>query len=853
MIGRASSKRSRSGGFAQRGGEENAGESALEKWGFRGVVCLVLLLMTATLTREPKRDALISEDIDTSKVADQEIRAAFYFETVDLQTTKEARDAAVAKIPDYYRVDRDRVQGALKSLRERIEAVNTHRDAVRVAVLDALRASNSIQPAEETAARAVAAYVASLRDAAQTEGQDTSEQELLPDPAIMTLWLTPDTKSLPQRQYAPAAAEQTPSHAEGAEAVVPAETPRAVTGLLPDDPGRLVFGYGDRLSDLALQSLEFVLNQGVREETIDLATASRRIVILRDAPLADQQISTEIELASVPDAAGAAEALSARLMETARRAARDTSEPTEWAKLHDAAVIMAKPFIVDTIRQDTVYTAGARERAREAVASVMKQVEAGEIIQDRGKRWTAQSRSDVKTYISVLQGDQRPAQRMVSIAISNAIIAGLVLLCLLRSLGLLQQGNVPENWRTQVNLAFLLMTAMLVIGRISSYFEPSGFVLPVAAVGILYAILVDVRLAAMLSFLTATLVSVQYGYDWRLMVIGSAMSMAGVFSIFQVRRRSDMAAASLKAMLVGIVAVMAISLATDSLFSEAALRRLAIIGMNGFLCLLIVPGLLSPLERLFGITTDIQLLEYSDLNNEVLSRLAIKAPATYAHSLMIGQLTEAAAEAINANGLLARVCAYYHDIGKMERSEYFTENQRGHNVHDQMSPRMSARAIAAHVVEGVKIAKKYHLPKPIVDAILEHHGTCKIGFFYQQAVEQRRHGDVREEDFRYPGPKPQRPETAILMICDAAESGVRSIKNPNAERVREFVDKIIAARSADRQFDDCNLTLKQLDTIAQVVSERIMSNLHTRLAYPEPKQVAPQQTDNVIAMSGASE
>jgi putative nucleotidyltransferase with HDIG domain len=272
--------------------------------------------------------------------------------------------------------------------------------------------------------------------------------------------------------------------------------------------------------------------------------------------------------------------------------------------------------------------------------------------------------------------------------------------------------------------------------------------------------------------------------------------------------------------------------------------------LNGMLCLFIVPGLLSPLEKIFGITTDIQLLEYSDLNNEVLSMLAIEIPATYAHSLMLGQLAEAASDAIGANGLLARVCAYYHDIGKMRRPEYFSENQAGYNIHDELSPRLSARAISAHVTYGVEMARDYHLPKPIIDGIKEHHGTTLIGYFYQQAVKAQKHGDVREEDFRYPGPKPQSRETAILMICDAVESGVRSIKNPNEERVREFVDKIIAARNADRQFDECNLTLKELDTIAEVITRRMWSSLHTRVAYPDVKKDKQESEANIIPIAG---
>jgi cyclic-di-AMP phosphodiesterase PgpH len=285
--------------------------------------------------------------------------------------------------------------------------------------------------------------------------------------------------------------------------------------------------------------------------------------------------------------------------------------------------------------------------------------------------------------------------------------------------------------------------------------------------------------------------------------------------------------------------------------SRDALQKILLVALNGGVCIFIVPGLLAPLERLFRITTDIQLLEYSDLNNELLSRMAIEMPATYAHSLMLGQIAEAAAEAIGANGLLARVCAYYHDIGKMRRPDYFSENQTGANVHDEMPPRLSARAIAAHVTYGVELAIEYRLPRPIIDGIREHHGTCTISFFYQQAIEQHRHHDVQEQDFRYPGPKPQSRETAILMICDAVESGVRSIKNPNEERIREFFDKIISARASDGQFDECGLTLKDLDTIKDVVARRLVTSLHSRIAYPDKKP--ERHPDNVITLPGAAQ
>jgi putative nucleotidyltransferase with HDIG domain len=546
------------------------------------------------------------------------------------------------------------------------------------------------------------------------------------------------------------------------------------------------------------------------------------------------------------DPAGAREYLETFLAERSK----DVAGGTEWGTMSDATLPVAAAFVTDSLQYDAVYTDGARERARATVAPIKKKILASEKIQDGGSRWTAQSRSDAKVYLDLLRGDAHPLAQFVTGILSNVILVALALACLHRSI-VLFRGDMTTSETTLFQLALLLICGLLILSRIAFYFEPTGFMVPIAACGILYAILANVGLAVMVSFLAAGLVSAQYGYDWRLMVVGAAMSLAGAFSIVRVRRRSDMASASIAATLAGGLAIIAVILAMDKVADENTFRKLVLIGLNGGICLLAVPAVLSPLERLFGITTDIQLLEYSDFNNELLAQLAVEAPGTSAHSRMLGDLAEAAADAIGANGLLARVCALYHDIGKMRRSEYFSENQQGVNIHDELSPRMSARAIAAHVIQGAELAREYHLPKPIIDGIYEHHGTCLIGYFYQQALKQQKHGDVIEDDFRYPGPRPQRPETAILMICDAVESGVRSIKNPNEERVRDFVDKIVAARSADRQFDDCDLTLKQLDTIAEVVSQRILSNLHTRVAYPSMRE--EKKVDNVIPMAGKVE
>jgi hypothetical protein len=800
------------------------------------VLLVAFVVLVGAMLRFPTRDKLeFEEDIDTSVVSMEDIRAAFYFESVDLQKTNEARNKAVAEVPDYYRADRGRVEEAVARVNERIALLREQRAHVVDAVTEALKQSTSADAVADIVDKAVAANVANLKQ--------EPNWEQMPDPAVLSLWLRPDPTSLPERVFA---TSEAPAE-EGSEETAPV-APQPVTEL-QGDPETITFSYGDRLAELARTSLSYVLTAGVRPAALPPDGGSKPVVILRDMPVADLELSSAKQpLSEVPDPVLAADKLSERLRETARRAAKSLEEPDIWAKLHEAALAVAQAGLTDTIRYDRVATAGAVERAREAVQPVMHEIEAGEIIQEGGRRWTAQSREDVKTYRGLLQDGEEPSTRIFATLAAHAILVVLVLICLYRCIPIFGPSQDRDPVKL-MNLALLLLCGTLVLGRVASYFEPTGYLLPVAAAGILYAILVNGRLAAVFSILAAVLVSAQYGHDWRLLLVLSSMSLAGVFSIYKVRRRGDMAAASLKATLFGLAALASITFATDSLVTTGAFQRLMLLLLNGGICLMAVPTLLAPLERLFGITTDITLLEYSDLNNEVLNSLALAVPATFSHSLMLGQLGEAAADAIGANGLLARVCAYYHDIGKMRRPEYFSENQTGANIHDELSPRLSARAIAAHVTQGAEMAREYHLPQPIIDGILEHHGTCLIGYFYQQAMEQQKHGDVREEDFRYPGPRPQSPETAILMICDASESGVRSIKNPNEDRVREFVDKIIAARAADRQFDDCNLTLRQLDTIAEVVTTRILSTLHTRVAYPDVKK-REEPEPNIIPMQG---
>lgn len=795
------------------------------------VFVLAFAVLVAATTRTPELiRKTVRYDINVQAIAMEEIRADIPFQTEDLLATKTKRDEVAARVPDTYRIDDDCVQEQLNRLDERILALSSKHKEVAAAVLDALKASNSHQSDFEVVESAVMQYVERLMDDPVFAG--------FPDPAALAIWLMPSLESLPQRQF-----QESPKQEKGDA------PPRAVKALSSSDPAALVFKYADELARLARESLRYVLTAGIMPASPQEDVGKRTAMVMREHPVAGQKVSEEMPLAKIPTPKTATDMLGQRLAEEAKAlAGKEADRPVDWAKLQSAAFEMAKPFITDTLRFDRVYTEGARESARLAIPPELKEIQPGEVIQRHGERWTPQSRSDVMTYWSKLESAQKPSYHAVARLVAHSILVILALICLMRS-ALLLTPKGSEAIRA-VNLALLIMCMTVLFGRVVSYFEPSGFVVPAASGAILLAILINPRMAVMTSLLTSLMLSLQFGYDWRLLVVTCAMSIAGVFGMYRVRKRSDMTRSALKATVVGMAVMLAITLAMDSFRSEPAVRRIFMVMLNGGACLLIVPGVLSPLERLFRITTDIQLLEFSDLNNEVLSRMAIEIPATYAHSLMLGQLAEAAANAIGANGLLARVCAYYHDIGKLRRPEYFSENQTGMNIHDDLPPRLSARAIASHAMYGAELAREFHLPRPIIDGILEHHGTTLISFFYQQAVQDDKRDDVSEDDFRYPGPKPQSRETAILMVCDAVESGVRSIKNPNEERVREFVDRIIRLRFADRQFDECDITLKELDTIKEVITVRMMAALHTRIAYPDKEP--SKSVDNVVPLSGGA-
>lgn len=282
---------------------------------------------------------------------------------------------------------------------------------------------------------------------------------------------------------------------------------------------------------------------------------------------------------------------------------------------------------------------------------------------------------------------------------------------------------------------------------------------------------------------------------------------------------------------------------------------------TGFGTAVLASGLIPVLENIFRITTDISWLEMADLNHPLLRRMSMEAPGTYHHSLAVANLAEAAAEKVGANPTMCRVSAYFHDIGKLVKPEYFTENMRpGHNPHDELTPTMSALIIIAHVKEGVDLALKNRLNAEIVDVIQQHHGTSLVSYFYKRALQQQNDArlggkimnmreedipDVKEESFRYPGPKPQTKESAIVSLADAVESASRSMERPTPQRIEDLIKGLIDTRIAEHQLDECPLTLADIRKVAESFRFSLVNMLHSRIAYPSKHEEKEPGTPNV--------
>ena len=405
---------------------------------------------------------------------------------------------------------------------------------------------------------------------------------------------------------------------------------------------------------------------------------------------------------------------------------------------------------------------------------------------------------------------------------------------------------------------YMALTGMLVaLTCITAVVLPTGFspyILPIPGVIIISAIFLNPRISYLLTTLLLVILTVGMQYDAQFIIVFTILSLIGMITISKIRysRRFDLIKVGFNLGVAGVLILLSLYFIDKCLIDVSnymILKNCIYIFINGILNSIIVLGASPLLESTFHIITPYGLAELGDHNQPLLKRLQMEAPGTYHHSLMVSTLCEAAAEAIGANPILARVGAFYHDIGKLKRPLFFVENQSYfsiENPHNKLNPRLSKMVITAHPKDGLEIAKKNGLPNVICDFIMQHHGEGLAKYFYNQAVQEEGAENVKEEQFRYTGPKPNTKETAILMLADAVESAVRAMKGATSEEIEAIIDKIIVERLNDGQLADSPLTIKDLKIIATTFSRILRGMQHNRIKYQE--NIAEEFAKNKIEM-----
>ncbi|MEW6540490.1 MAG: HDIG domain-containing metalloprotein [Bacillota bacterium] len=518
-----------------------------------------------------------------------------------------------------------------------------------------------------------------------------------------------------------------------------------------------------------------------------------------------------------------------------------------WSRSYE---LLAQDLVNTLLRPNAFYNASRTEQLRQAamdqVAPIQLTLLKGQKIIGEGEIVTSEHL--VKLQAAGVLQPPLPFKSVLGTMLLMVLLMGAVLFYIRR-----------EHREIYGNVAYLYMLGIIVlavmgIGKVlvatqvtqwPEFGRLMGYGVPVASVGMLVAILLDFRLALIMVVVLAVLVGVMTGNDMRFALVGLLGGMAGVFSVSKLSQRTDLVRAGAWVAVANIAAIMTIGLVTDTSWGLLLMSGLILGTANGLLSSVLANGALPFLESSFRITSAVKLLELANPGQPLLKRLLLDAPGTYHHSILVGNLAEAGAEAVGADTILVRVGAYYHDIGKIRRPYFFIENQlTTENPHDKITPGLSTLVLNAHVKDGVEFAREVKLPQAIVDIIEQHHGTSLITFFYHKALQQDAKNLVREEDFRYEGPKPQTREAALIMLADTVEAAVRSVPNPTSGQIEGLIRKVIKDKLADGQLDECDLHFRDLELIAAAFGRVFTGIYHHRIEYPDGKEIERRRAGN---------
>lgn len=483
-------------------------------------------------------------------------------------------------------------------------------------------------------------------------------------------------------------------------------------------------------------------------------------------------------------------------------------------------------------------TEETEKRRKQAVANlepVRVTKQKGQVIVRRGDVVTAEQITALEEL--GLQKGQASYMRIAGIALSVVMLFVLTIIFMYK--------NTPDVYRKNHYLILLglIVTIILLVTKATHFY--SDYLSPMAAGALLVAILLDVRLGLMTACLLGVCAGIIAEYDFRVAVVTLVGGIIGVFTVSKMSQGYSLTRSGFIVGLSNFTMILASGMASQTPVTLVLKQGVAGI-VSGIGSAVLTIGCLPYLENTFRITTAAKLLELAKPNQPLLQKMLIEAPGTYHHSIVVGNLAEAAADSIGADPVLVRVGAYYHDIGKLKRPYFFIENQLGENPHDKIAPSLSTLIVISHIKDGVELASEHHLPRTIVDIIKQHHGTMLVSYFYQRAVETEHSECINEDDFRYEGPKPQTKEAALVMLADCIEATVRSLAKPTVNRIEATVRKSIRERLNDGQLDECGITLKDLNTIGDVFIRVLTGIFHSRIEYPEGavKEVERRKTRN---------
>ncbi|MDA9089386.1 HDIG domain-containing protein [Maribacter arcticus] len=487
-------------------------------------------------------------------------------------------------------------------------------------------------------------------------------------------------------------------------------------------------------------------------------------------------------------------------------------------------------LIAPNVSFDNNLTQKARDEALSKLSYTRGTVDQGRLIIAKGEVVEAENLKVLESLKAEYESELWTANNYYYILIGYTVLVALVLIMLFLFLKKYRKTVYDNN----VKVTFIFFNILLMVfitTMVIKYNDQLVFVVPLCILPLILKTFFDARLGLFVHVLAVLILGFVVPNSFEYIFLQIITGIVTILTVSELYKRANLFVSVGQITLIYIIGYLAFHTIHEGDLSDIEWYTLGLFLLNGMITLFVQP-LIYIYEKVFGLVSDVSLLELSDTNSKLLKELSNKAPGTFHHSLQVANLAEAAANEIGANAMLVRVGALYHDIGKMNDPTFFTENQITNvNPHDELSPRDSARIIIDHVIKGIEIARKNNIPDRIIDFIRSHHGTTLVYYFYKKQKDLE--GELNEEDFRYPGPLPFSRETAILMMADSVEAASKSLKDPTFLIIDEFVDKIISGQMKANQFLNADITFKEIETIKKIFKQKLINIYHLRVEYPE--------------------